>query len=134
MQVVAGLLGELIKKIHALPELQQGALLIIGGALEGFVRHRNGTDAAGHSRRQEVGQDSEEPSSVVQPFGLRPVRGIDLFLHPLPVELAIREPVDGEDVGIIAFKPFLEGSEGAWFDELPRGAVAESKPDGVGSA
>ena len=131
---MAGLPGELIEKIHALPELQQGALLIIGGALEGFVRHRNGTDAAGHSRRQEVGQDSEEPSSVVQPFGLRPVRGIDLFLHPLPVELAIREPVNGEHVGIVAFQPFLKGPEGARFDELPGSAVAQSKPDGVGSA
>ena len=134
VQVVARSVGQFFEKVHALPELEQRVLTLLGRAPEGFVGDRYGADAAGHARRQQFGQDVEEPPGVLQPFRLGPVGGVHLFLDPLTVELPIREPVDGEHVGVVALQPLLERPQRGRFDEFPGGPVAEPEADGIGSA
>ena len=65
-------------------------------------RPRDGRHRADHPFRQKRRQDLGGAIGVAQPLRRKPIRLINVLLHAAPMEWAVGERVDGEDVQILA--------------------------------
>src|SRR5260221_8487111 len=87
--------------LNALPKIGPYCFHLLLGLDEFLKRARDGADAALDSGRRQLRQQIEEAVRKFQPLASRPVRHIDLFLHPRAVKAAIRKAVDREYIALI---------------------------------
>jgi hypothetical protein len=104
-----------------------------GGAGERLEGARHGADAAkaalGQKGREVVGRAVGEGEAQVG----RPVRLVDLLLHPDAVERAVGEGVDREDVGAVGVEEIREPCERAGCRQRLRRDPREPQPDAEGA-
>ncbi len=130
VEVAAGLIGEILDVPGAGFEVRKDGGLVGLEVLEGAGK---GGDRAFHPGRDEPGDDFEELGGVSQPLGSRPVGTVDILLHAGPVEGAVGEPVDGENVAVLPGEPRLEGGKVGVLEEFGGGEGGEAEADGIRS-
>ena len=84
--------------------------IVVGPALEGAGHgaHAAG-DVGGHELRDEIKKEFR----VGEAFRRRPIRRVDLLLHPRAVKTAVGKSVDRENVAVVNIQPAAEGGESA---------------------
>ena len=91
---------------------------------------REGADASLFAGLQQLGQNLEEEDGVLEPFRGSSVRSVDVFLDPLPVEIAVGKSVNGEDVTVLGLQPFLKAKHFRLGGKLACSLRAQPKADG----
>ena len=97
----------------------------------GLERTGYGAQAAFDSGvlRQQGRQQICELIGVAQPLGVAPVGQVDVFLHTLAVESAVRKAVDGEDVHALAAEKVAKLGQRRGRGQLGSGTRRQAQPD-----
>ena len=129
MQVALGHVRKSIEESGKLDQVSTNDLLV---GVEGLEGAGQGGDRSAHAFRSQLRHDREKLLGVLHSGRGGPVRLIDFLLHPGAMEVAVRETVDREDVGILGNQPILESGELVTLKQLSGGLSRQAKSDGVG--
>ena len=112
--------------------IDDGVAIGVGGDPR-FERAWDRADAAVHADGEPRGEEIGEFEGVMESGWGAPIWGVDAFLYGTSVELAIREPIDGEGVELMFVKEGEGlgtelGASGEFGSGLAGDAEAESEP------
>src|SRR5262249_5936906 len=96
-----------------------------------FKRPRQRADTATEARRKQLSQEIKQSVGIGQPLRIGPVRQVNLFFHPFPMELSEWKSIDRENIAIMPLEPALKFQQRFRIRQFARGEVAQAQSDGV---
>lgn len=104
---------------------------LIPADVEGLVGAGQGADAAAGSGWEKLSQDVKKSLRVLQAVIAGPVWLEHALLHPLSMEGAVGEAIDGENVAVVCCQPILELGQLAWGQQFQGGLVTQPQANAI---
>ena len=108
MQIPASLFAERVDVLDHAPNISAYGLNLLARIDKFLERTRYSADAAARFHRSNDCQNIEQALGILNAFDSGPIRLVNLFLDPFTVKVAIRKPVDGENITVVPLKPGAE--------------------------